>query len=76
MALHKSVPSANVRMDCLNDERRRILRYVEGHSAGESFNGKTAQIYNVDELSMPLDHRPPKVISEKGQKTLETCSIQ
>ena len=33
---------------------------------------KLAQIYNVDESGMPLDHCPPKVISEKGQK--KVCS--
>ena len=33
---------------------------------------KPAQIYNVDESGMPLDHRPPKVITQKGQK--KVCS--
>lgn len=26
------------------------------------------QIYNVNETGMPLDHRPPKVVTKKGQK--------
>ena len=27
-----------------------------------------SQIYNVDETGMPLDHRPPKIVTAKGQK--------
>ena len=27
-----------------------------------------SQIYNVDETGMPLDHRPPKIVTVKGQK--------
>ena len=29
---------------------------------------KPNRIYNVDETSMPLDHKPPKVVTTKGQK--------
>ena len=27
-----------------------------------------AQIYNVDEMGMPLDHRPLRVLTKRGQK--------
>ena len=29
---------------------------------------KPAQIYNVDELGIPLDHHPPRVVVKKGQR--------
>ena len=29
---------------------------------------KPGQIYNVDESGMPLDHRPPRVLTTKGEK--------
>ena len=37
---------------------------------------KPAQKYSVDELSMPLDHHLPKIISQKGQKKVhsKTCA--
>ena len=33
---------------------------------------KSTQIYNVDECGIPLDHRPLKVISQKGQKKVHS----
>ena len=27
-----------------------------------------SQIYNVDETGMPLDHRPPKIVTVKDKK--------
>ena len=30
-----------------------------------------SKIYNVDETGMPLDHRPPKIVTVKGQKSKE-----
>ena len=29
---------------------------------------KPERIYNVDETEMPLDHRPPKVVTQRGHK--------
>jgi len=26
-----------------------------------------SQLYNVDEMGMPLDHQPPKVVTTRGQ---------
>ena len=31
-----------------------------------------SQIYNVDEIGMPLDHRPPKIVSKRGQKKVRS----
>ena len=47
------------------DHYFKVLRDVlEEH---ELFD-KPAQIYNVDESGMPLDHRPPRVVVKKGQR--------
>ena len=32
------------------------------------------RIYNVDETGMPLDHRPPKIITKRGQKKVHYCT--
>ena len=34
----------------------------------EGLLNKLAQIYNFDEVGMPLDHRTPRVVVKKGQK--------
>jgi hypothetical protein len=69
LSLRKSDPTANVRMDCLTPETMKqyfeLLKDVlEEHDLMES----PGQIYNVDETGMPLDHRPPKIVTLKGQK--------
>ena len=47
------------------DHYFKVLRDVlEEH---ELFN-KPAQIFNVDESEMPLDHHPPCVVVKKGQR--------
>ena len=35
---------------------------------------KPAQIYNMDETAIPLDHRSPRVLAKKGQKKVRYCS--
>ena len=35
---------------------------------------KPAQIYNMDETGIPLDHRSPRVLAKKGQKKVRYCS--
>ena len=69
LSLRKGDPTANVRMDCLTPEKMKqyfeLLKDVlEEHNLMES----PGQIYNVDETGMPLDHRPPKVVTLRGQK--------
>ena len=34
---------------------------------------KPAQIYNIDESGIPLDHRPPRVLTRKGQRKVRYC---
>ena len=31
-----------------------------------------SQIYNVDETGMPLDHKPPKIVTKRGQKKVRS----
>ena len=40
----------------------------------EGMMDKPAQIYNVDETGMPLDHHPPHVVVRKGQKKVRYWS--
>ena len=73
LALRKGDPTANVRMDCLNDENiKEYFDMLKDTLLENHLMEKPAQIYNVDESGMPLDHRPPKVISEKGQKKVRS----
>ena len=56
-------------MDCLNDENiKEYFDILKDTLLENHLMEKPAQIYNVDESDVPLDHCPPKVISEKGQK--------
>ena len=67
LALRKGDPTANVRMDCLSkkvmeDYFEKLKKNLEENNLMNS----PAQIYNVDESGMPLDHQPPKVVALKG----------
>ena len=69
LSLRKGDATANVRMDCLSRETMKqyfnLLKDVlEKNALMESLG----QIYNVDETGMPLDHRPPKIVTQRGQK--------
>ena len=70
LRLHNGDVTSNVRMDCLNKETMiDLLKSVlTEHELMESPN----QIYNVDETEVPLDHRPPKVVTKKGQKKMRS----
>lgn len=69
LSLRKGDPTANVRMDCLNkktmDEYFDLLHDVLEKN---ELTNKPSQIYNVDETGMPLDHRPPKIVTKRGHK--------
>jgi len=71
LSLRKGDATANVRMDCLNTEAIKsyfdLLKSVlENHNLMKS----PGQIYNIDETGMPLNHRTPKVVTQKDQKKL------
>ena len=61
--------TAHVRMDAVNTENishyYRILR--ECLEENDLFT-HPEQIYNMDETGMPLDPKPPKIVTQKGQK--------
>jgi len=73
LTLCKGDPIANIRMDCLTKETMTnyfdLLKFVlEKHKLMDS----PSQIYNVDKTGMPLDHRPPKVVTKRGQKKVRS----
>ena len=69
LRLHKGDATANVRMNYVNEETMTeyfdLLKSVlMENELMESPN----HIYNVDETGMPLERRPPKVVTKKGRK--------
>ena len=69
LALRKGDATANVRMDCVNAET--MTKYFDLlHDILVEYNlmDNPTAIYNVDGTGMPLDHRPPKVVTKKGYK--------
>ena len=69
LSLRKGDATANVRMDCLNlDTMKQYFSLLKDALQEHGVMDSPAQIYNVDETGMPLDHRPPKIVTRKGQK--------
>jgi len=67
LALRKGDPIANVRMECM--EKTTMAEYFDLLKTVLTENnllGKPHQIYNVDEIGMPFEHRPPKVVTSVG----------
>ena len=62
-------------MDCLNKET--IPQYFEllkDMLSEHKLLNSPAQIYNVDETGMPLNHRAPRVVTKRGQKKVRCCT--
>ena len=71
LSLRKGDATANVRMDCLNlDTMKQYFSLLKDALQEHGVMDSPAQIYNVDETGMPLDHRPPKIVTRKGQKNV------
>ena len=69
LALRTSDATANVRMDCLNKETMaEYFNLLESVLTDNDLLSSPGQIYNVDETGVPLDHRPPKVVTKRGQR--------
>ena len=69
LSLRKGDATANVRMDSVNPEA--MSQYFDLlNDVLEEYGLKTEpeRIYNVDETGMPLDHRPPKIVTQRGHK--------
>ena len=69
LSLRKDNATANGRTDCLNpDTMKQHFSLLKDALQEHDVMDSPAQIYNDDETGMPLDLRPPKVVTEKGQK--------
>ena len=56
-------------MECLDKEAmEEYFRLLKSTLTEHNLLNKPNRIYNVDETGMPLDHKPPKVVTTKGQK--------
>ena len=73
LSLRKGDATANVRMDCLNEETiQTYFNLLKDILLEHGLMDLPGQIYNVDETGIPLDHRPPKVVTRKGQKKVRS----
>ena len=73
LALRRGDATAQVRMESTN--RVAIEEYfnlLESTLQQYNLADSPAQIYNMDETGMPLDHRPPSVIAKRGQKKVRS----
>lgn len=66
LSLRRGDATAHVRMDCTNSAALEnyfnlLEKYLEKV-------GSPAQIYNMDESGVPLDPRPPNIVTKRGQK--------
>ena len=65
MSLRQGDLTAHVRLDCT---RKEVINQYYDLLEDNDLKDHPAQIYNMDESGMPLDPRPPKVITKQGQK--------
>ena len=69
LTLWRSDSTAHVRMDAVNQETMDQYFSLLGEVLMEhNLVDKSSQIYNVDESGVPLDPKPPNVITKKGSK--------
>ena len=69
LALRKGDSTANVRMDSVNKEvMTNYFSMLKDTLMKHGLLNNPSQMYNVDETGMPLDHRPPKTVTTRGQR--------
>ena len=69
LSLRKGDATANVQMDCVSPETmKQYFDLLKDILDEHDLMASPGQIYNVDETGMPLDHQPPKTVTQKGQK--------
>ena len=69
LSLRKGDPTANVRMDSVNKETMdNYFSLLKDMLEEYDLLNNPSQIYNVDKMGMPLDHRPPKIVTTRGQR--------
>ena len=72
LRLRKGDATANVRMDYVNKETMtECFDLLKNVLSEHGLMNLPNQIYNVDETGMPLEHRPPKVVTKKAKKKLD-----
>ena len=72
LSLRKGDP-ANDRMDAVTSQGiKHYFDLLEKTLKDNNLLNKPAQIYNVDETGMAYEHRPPKVVTLKGQKKVKS----
>ena len=70
LSLRQGDSTAHVRMDALNKETMdHYFSLLHETLTEHGLLNKPSQIYNVDESGVPLNPRPPKVITTKGRAT-------
>ena len=70
LSLRQGDSTAHVRMDAVNKETmEQYFSLLYDTLSTHDLLEKPSQIYNVDESGIPLNPRPPKVVSAKGRKT-------
>ena len=70
LSLYKEDSTAIVRMNAFLDKNRHNNNFdlLDDVVEENGLINHPAQIYNVDETGMPLDHYPPHLIARKGQR--------
>ena len=70
LSLRQGDSTAHVRMDAMNQETMdHYFSLLHDTLSTHGLLDKPSQIYNVDETGIPLNPRPPKVITTKGSVT-------
>ena len=71
LSLQRGDATANVRMEALDHETMKdYFKSLEETLNEHDLMNCPGQIYNVDETGVPLDHKPPNVIAQRGQKKI------
>lgn len=70
LSLRQGDSTAHVRMDAMNCETmQHYFTLLKDTLESHDLVSRPVQIYNVDESGVPLNPRPPKVVSTKGRQT-------
>ena len=74
LSLRSGDSTAGIRMDAVNSENiNEYFDLLEGVFQEYGFSEHPEAIYNMDETGMPLEPRPPKVITKRGCGWLWQC---
>ena len=69
LSLRKGDSTAAVRLAYTTAETMNNYFDLLGNTLKENkLLDKPAQVYNMDETGMPIDHRPPNDVARKGRK--------